>query len=303
MNILWTNSTMSGIGDRVIDLLLMSTYAKIKNANLYLVWKKLDSSYKHTWTKNEGEISEWKEVRYLDYLYENLTQYFNIPENIYVDTPINSVDEVFDHYLGGVYSPYNFYYRFLNNVVNYDFFMSSFFETVSNFTPTEKLLKIVGDIEPDLSLHIRRQDKIRKKDLSMGENGFEYIEPNELDFLKNKTFEIFAKLYKSNHVTYIASDEEEEKNSYKNKFNTITSEDFVINEEYVKTYVDLYMLSKSKTIILSQKHSNFSILASLLNKSNLIYIYNNDCNIHEFNFNQLDNIQHYEYFFKKNNII
>lgn len=305
MNILWTNSTLSGIGDRMIDLCLLSTYAKIKNATLYLGWRELDKNHKQSWDKSETVTMEWKGVRYVDYLYDNIKQYFTFPNNVVINNDPPSIDEYFESYLGGVYSPIKFYNEFMSNIVSRDVFINEFFKTTLQIKPTKKLKSIVGDTQPDLTLHIRREDKVRDKDRIGGQSqyGFEFIQYNELEFLKNKTFEVFEKLYSEDVVTYISSDEDEEKNSYSEKFNVITSENFKIDFEFEKTYIDLYLMSISKTIILSQRHSNFSILASLINRSRLIYLYNQNCNIHEFKFNELDNFFYYEYIMDKNNII
>ena len=37
--ILWINSTLSGLGDRLLDLLLMTTYARFKKSKLVVPWK------------------------------------------------------------------------------------------------------------------------------------------------------------------------------------------------------------------------------------------------------------------------
>ena len=51
-----------------------------------------------------------------------------------------------------------------------------------------------------------------------------------------------------------------------------------------KTYVDLYLLSQSKNIVLSQKHSNFSVFASQINRVRLFYFFKDNDMIKNGNF-------------------
>lgn len=287
MDVLWTNSTNSGIGDRMIDLCLMSTYAKIYGGDLYLNWNVLRRGHKQTWLSN-NRLNQWKDIRYVDYLYDNIKNYYTLPNNVIVNgTPISGYTK-FDDYLGGVFSPRKFYDKYVNSV-DYGTFIQTFFKITSEIQPTEKLISIVGDVTPILSVHLRRQDKIRE-DTTNGD-----IHISELDNLNRLTHETFNDLY-DNGIVYISSDDELEKDVFKNKYQAMSVEDFKLEYEYEKTYVDLYMLSKSKTILLSQRHSNFSLFASLLNKSNFIYLYDTNCHIHEFGFNDLDNVFFYKDF-------
>jgi hypothetical protein len=163
--------------------------------------------------------------------------------------------------------------------------MKLFYETMDEFKPTEKLLNLVSNLpKPDLAVHLRRQDKVRTNPDLVS------INYNDLEELNKITMETVEKLA-SNKILYIASDDELEKYKYQNKFNSIIDTNEYIS--YERTYVDLYMMSISNYIILSQRHSNFSLLASLMNRSKLIYFYE-ECLINEFNFNLLDNIIYYK---------
>ena len=95
--------------------------------------------------------------------------------------------------------------------------------------------------------------------------------------------------------TYVAlvEDDISEKNNYLNRYNGYSVDNFKINELYEKTYVDIYMMSRCDVIILSQKHSSFSLFASLIGGCKLIYLYE-DCQINKVNFNKLDNIIYYK---------
>lgn len=289
MDIFWTKSTNSGIGDRMIDLCLMAAYAKVCGGSLYLKWNVLSDGHIQTWV-SDNKLNQWKDIRYVDYLYDNIKNYFTFPNNVMVNQEPTKEYTIFNHYLGGIYSPKKFYNHFVRTV-DYDTFLKYFFEVTSEIQPKERLKSIVGNTTPTLSVHLRRQDKIRENTT----NGDIHI--NELTELNRLTQNVFNKIYKGGTV-YISSDDEIEKNKFKDNFKSISVDDYTIHHEFEKTYVDLYMLSKSKTIILSQKHSNFSLFASLLNKSDFVYLYDSNCHIDEFGFDELDNLFFYKDFFE-----
>lgn len=283
--ILWTQPSGSGLCDRLLDLMLMSAYAKVFDFDLHLEWIEGASKDLNNWKKTEYEIATWEQVRYKDFRYEIFSQYFTLPDNIKINDLGYSFDIYFNKYLGGVYSPINFHNNFLKDTISYEDFLIIFKQTLKQFNPKEKLLDLVKDLpKPDVSLHLRRGDKIRV-DIDSGS-----ISIQELDNLNNLTLHIANKLISNDTFVYIASDDKEEKRYYETIFNSIKYGECL---EYEKTYIDMYMLSVSKWIILSQKHSNFSLFNSLINEAKLIYLYSN-CIITENNFNLLDNIIYYK---------
>jgi hypothetical protein len=286
-NIYWTHSTESGLCDRLIDLTLMSTYAKIKKSNLYLNWKIVHSGQKYLWDINDGITKEWDEVRYRDYLYENLKQYLNLPDNIHIGQ--GTYNEIFPYYLGGVHSPYSFYMQFLKNKVTIEEFVNTYFSVISEFSPTEKLNKLIEDVTiPNLSVHLRRRDKIR-----MDTDGGS-LHPKELDDLNKMTILFIDNFISKNKNTkiFFCSDDEDVLNMFTEKYSNNVIKPPSFNNTIEKTYFDIILLSKSSNILMSQKHSNFSLFSSLLGKTNLYYLYE-DCMLTRNGFNHLPFIKHY----------
>lgn len=293
MNIIWTNSTTSGLGDRLIDIALMSSYAKSLDSTLYFNWKVFTNGGVHEWNFNQSEKKKWEDIRFVDYLYENFSRYFTLPKNIRVNESVGENYILFNDLLGGVYSPHSFHEKYLIDKISIDDFLIIFNDTLREFQPTNLLLNIVGDLKPDIALHLRRQDKVRLESCSVT------LRPDQIDDLNEKTSHLVDELVSSDKSLYIASDDISEKNNYLNRYNGYNVDNFKINELYEKTYVDIYMMSRCDVIILSQKHSSFSLFASLIGGCKLIYLYE-DCQINKVNFNKLDNIIYYKNYKIKN---
>jgi hypothetical protein len=52
MNIIkWDSSTLSGLGDRLVDLTLMTSYSRVKNCHQHLNWHTINGNG-HLWGDN-----------------------------------------------------------------------------------------------------------------------------------------------------------------------------------------------------------------------------------------------------------
>ena len=222
----------------------------------------------------------------MDYTYDNFIKYLKLPENIKINKiPENYED--FNSYLGGIYSPFSFHKQFLLNDVTENEFIDIFFEQCSQIQPTGELIDLVKNIEiPDITIHLRRKDKIRAVEDNHSLNF------NELDNLNNKTINFINSVIESNTKLYFASDDIFEKLKYEKIYKNNIIADFEFSNDVQKTYIDFYLLMQSKTIIMSQKHSNFSLCPSLIRKNNLIYFYNNSPII-EMNYSNFSFIKNY----------
>lgn len=276
MSIIWTNSTLSGLCDRLNDILILSTYAKIKN-------KILKFNYRSQPFENSIQENLRPSYRKQDYLLENLIKYIKLSENIIIYNENEIItfnkdeDEYFDNYLGGCYSPITFYNNFSSNLCSREKFIEIFYnqtkQILFNFNiDLSKYDKLV-------SVHLRRTDKV--SNFTNGHHGIKIEELNDLD---NITYDIIQKFINKGYKNfYFCSDDKEILKNYINKYNSqinVINNDlsdyisFNTLEGQIKSvYTDLYIMSCSKYIILSQKHSSFSLFASLINKSILIYIY------------------------------
>jgi hypothetical protein len=271
-NLFWVHSTKSGLGDRLIDFFLMASYAKLNNACLNLVWEIQDNH-------SENQLKIWNEYRFHDYKIENLIQYFNLPDEIRF---LDSMEEIevrdntiiFIDYLGGVHSVKSFWGKYCKAICSLSHFQLLFFNMLSSFKPQRKLLNIVDkNVNIDIAVHLRRGDKISDKP----DNGM--IKLSEIESLNAKTFEAIYEIHKKNVGSkklnlFIASDDHYVKMAYiknlKDTFNIVGNHN---SKGIESTYLDLYYLGISKVIIMSMRHSNFSLFASYLNCNKLIYFY------------------------------
>jgi hypothetical protein len=267
--LLWSNSTLSGLCDRLMDLILMSSLARIIDKDLYLKWRQIDE-----FGLSDYQKETWAGCRWTDYLIENVQNYFELPENINF---INSNTEfqnglVIDKYLGGIYSPKTFY-QLLNLNIDYEQFYNVYRDTIGQFKPRQKLLNLVDLTEQiDLAVHLRRTDKV-----NLSPNGVE-IHNDDLQKLNDITLKCIMEEMektKDKKKVFICSDDDKAKLNLQSKIQDkcIIVDSPKVNYEFEKTYVDLFMLSQSKKIIMSQKHSNFSIFSSLIRETELIYFY------------------------------
>jgi hypothetical protein len=268
--LLWTKPSVTCLGDRLMDTTLMSVYAKILNANLHFSWVDCPFVFgdkNPLYEYKPGEKKSWDDVRLKDYKFENFTKYFNIPKNVRIDEPCDPT-HTFDESLGGVISPWLFYETFLKHMCEYDEFDLLLTETLQEFKPTKKLLSLVkNNQKPKLSTHLRRTDKIN----TLGDYST-FMTYDGLEHLDNLTKNVIDKFYNDTDIFYFSSEDKEVLNIYHESYpNHIHHNTNCTDME--KTYIDLYMLSISDYIILSQVHSNFSTFASYLNNSKLIYLY------------------------------
>ena len=291
MSFIWTNSTKSGLCDRLIDLFIIAATAKLYNKELYLFWEEQPI--------NDIQQNIWNKIRFNDYKIENVIQYFNFPDIIHfvskeVLIEMSNHHEnniIFNNYLGGIYSPITFYENFIDKTYTLEEYLNTFSSIINKFTPTEKLLNLIKNLpENIISTHLRRTDK-----------SLIYISPEhthgvpleQLHILDNNTKDIINKLIlKGSNNLYFSSDCPNTKLLYEKEFGNYN----IINlnfDSIEQTYIDIYIMSISKYIIMSQKHTSFSLFASLINKSILIYLYENDI-LHNNKYYLFENIIYYK---------
>lgn len=282
IRVAWTNTTLSGLSDRLLDLLLVAAAVQSVNGNLDVTWRT-----NHDITIEQRRM--WASPRYDDWKIENIQQYLQMPNFITFHHEndvsfLNNHHLVFDHYLGGVFTPSSFYEKYqielfkkIGSNITQKEYVNQFYRLVAYIQPTDKLKTIVAQVQrPDLSVHLRRTDK-----LSHNPDNAQ-LHHKMLDDLDLQTeqciYQILQKTDKPITIFFCSEDGAVVEN-YKNKFSNINK--LIILEspqflpELVKTYLDLSILACSRIIIMSQVHSNFSLLASLLKQVPLIYFYNN----------------------------
>jgi hypothetical protein len=316
--IVWTNSPLSGLCDRLIDFFLIATYCKLNESNFISIWRPLHSNTRdgksfYQTNENNGEISKFfKEVRYSDYKHENFLKYFELPKNTLIENhKLNILSfpnlSYFDGYIGGVESPITFYEKYVVNDdrilnpnspfkknksnITKEEFVKTFYSVCNSFQPTKKLIEISKiNVIPDLTIHLRREDKIRLSKFN-GEL-IDYRELNNLNDVTKLAIDSFLEK-KPNAKLLFCSDNEEEKLKFEKLYieNIIKTPTFEFDFE--QTYYDLYIMSISKNILLSQRYSGFSMFSSFINKNNFVYLLEDGQIIHT-KWSELENICHYK---------
>lgn len=284
MKILW-KSSLSGLSDRLLDLFLVATISKISGRELYVLWQE----NQHI---TDFQLSVWPKSRLLDWKPEIFLQYFQLPKFItFVNQvewdDINTTNEYeFSHYLGGVYSPQSFFNTYGNefkeklglNITNADF-MREFYKMMRQFKPTTQFSDLLEATPiPDFGIHLRRTDKV-VADPDAGQ-----IHEKELIFLNSITKIYLNSIIKingdKNLSIYFCSDDPLERAKWEELYSNHSHLTIIkppcFLKDYELNYFDLLMLSRCKTIVLSQRHSNFSLFASLINQTRLIFFYKNN---------------------------
>lgn len=307
--LIWTNPPKSGLCDRLIDFSLMATYAKLNNSKFSSKWAELSTNYgdKAYYHASESNVDGnnlvldnsgihcklFKEVRYNDYKSENFLKYFNLPENTYINLDETGLSNLwyYDGYIGGSQSPKLFHEKFFSNNNSIDNFITEFYNVCNGFKPTKKLLEISKiDYIPNLTIHLRREDKVRLTDDS--KIALDYRELNMINELTEKTINEFLEKNPNSKILF-CSDDEEEKKKWEEKYESYIIKTPTFEFDYEQTYFDIYIMSISDNILLSQRYSGFSMFSSFINKKNFIYLLK-DSQIVERKYHELDNFFYYE---------
>jgi hypothetical protein len=146
------------------------------------------------------------------------------------------------------------------------------------------------DYIPNLTIHLRREDKVRLTDDS--KIALDYRELDMINDLTKLTIDSFLEKNPDSKILFCSDDEEEKKRweeNYKN--NVIKSPTFEF--DYEQTYYDIYIMSISDNILLSQRYSGFSMFSSFINKKNFIYLLK-DSQIVGRKYSELENFYYYE---------
>jgi hypothetical protein len=290
MSLVWTNPSKSGLGDRFLDILIMLTYAKVQNRDLKMHYPEQPFTF--------TEFEKTRPIyRLEDYKLENIHKYMKLPQSLHImnsSIQCESGDTTFSEYIGGRYSPFDIYNSYRPDISIYNFisiYLSLASEISFNF---DYDLKKYG---PYITVHLRRTDKV----WDHCGNDHHGIKTNEVNDLNTRTCividELISRGYKS---IYFCGDDESVVNEYIAKYKdqlNIINEDIIIDDEVKKVYFDLYMLSNSKFIVLSQRHSSFSLFASMIKQTPLIYLYHGDI-LETASYTNFPHIVYYEELFK-----
>ena len=286
--LIYINPPDSGLGDRLLDILLLYSYSILLNCSEFYVHWEYNESFENT--------RQCLKLPHLLY-------YIKFPSNIFF---INKRDKNFKNLFNDP-----------NNIIFYDTLAAS-----SIFIFNEKYLK--NDIEKKIQLekiyyetfkqiqfinipenikntfinsevitiHLRRTDKVNNV---IGAHG---VNESELIILNKKTQNFIENnILEGNKNICIISDDKNCKNDYYFKYKD--NANLIIFDEICQikqAYYDLYCLCNANVIFMSQKFSTFSIVSALMTKPKLLFYPFNYGRLYEFNQIQYN-------FYKYNNFI
>ena len=301
MYFIYLNSNKSGIGDRIHDLILIYTYSQyIKCDKLYLNWTEDKDNMVGSNSIYSKIRSEKTLFREKDYLLENLQNFIELPNeiNFISSEELNNKSNrknviVFKDYLGLGYGIKNFIQKYLNfeTIEIKKKFEENYLKNFQKIKFKNINLELINYFKqnPVVTIHLRRGDKV----VTDGgiTNNIQEFELNNLDSITENFIDYIINSGYSN-ICFI-SDEDLVKNKYINKYDKKCNIIKVQSDPITQTYMDLFCLSNSKIIFMSQKFSVFSLLGKLIGNNELYYIWNQS-KIKENGFNQYNNMIQYK---------
>lgn len=227
------NTARSGLGDRMLDLLVYATIGAIRNADVYVQWHRYDL---------KASDPNW---RALDTRTSRIKSFFKLPSWVHlVEAPPPEPYEVWPRFIGGVIPPHEFCKQQ----------GAEFIDVRSSFGM--KIPSYLSDV-PYTVVHLRRTDKLRGFDMYM-------IDSKELPQLDQLTQEAIQKY--SDKTVYVASDDASAKVAYETwlRDNGYTVIQPPNTHSLLPSYFDLWMMWSASRILVSMKYTTFSLLPALL---------------------------------------
>ena len=251
--------SMSGLCDKLIDVITLSALSHFKNKPL-IIQKQVF---------NQADYSKnFSNSRYQDILVDNLIEFFTYPYNINFVDSVSEHSEKFTEYLGGCYPIIDFYYKWCKDICSLDEYLNYFKSKVFSFIlpNTHKEHNIDKSF---IGLHLRRTDKVSNNP------DYGQINISELDDYNTNTIKACLDcITRGYNNFYICGDDKDVCNWYvdflkKNNCNVI----YEPKMDYKDTYIDIHYLSKCYAIIMSCKHSNLSLFSSIIGNNKLITVF------------------------------
>jgi hypothetical protein len=288
MKLLYLNPPDSGLGDRLLDILLLYSYALYKCCSgVYLHWE-----YNNSFNQSRQCLK-----------LEHLHTYIEFPTNIHfvskeIITELSKdIDTILFKDIVGADSIYGFINRHMPTISLTE--QQTLIETYFNVFKQIKFRNIPPEIthifntQTIVTVHLRRTDKVNNAVAAHG------VSIDELEFLDTKTEDyIFSRIKQGMNIC-IVSDDISIKHQYINKYKDMaTIIYFDTGDQVTQAYYDYYCLAYSNEILMSQKFSTFSITASLIGKKKqLFYIFDHGRLFHSntitYNFNKYPGFIHF----------
>jgi hypothetical protein len=266
--------TVNGIGDKIINLLGCAVYCYYKKFELKTSFNEIVSFYNFG-SHNLYDLSLFKFINMSVYdKYEN-TNHFDLEKTFRFHNPdiITSI------------TPYMIYQKLKNEGIDVTFLEVSnmFLKFAKNIQPSYDISKYIPvGIEKSYGIHLRKTDKVLKSPDVRHETSY-----NEHDILINKV-KMFIEdviVKEENPKFFIASEDNENKKQFVDLINNkarsqnklvkiLTIEENIpeniTSKHNFNTILDLFCLSKCKSIVQGIKYSAFSVVASLMGNEKII---------------------------------
>jgi len=271
--------TINGLGDKLINVIGAGVYCYYKNYDFRAILNQDIYEY-YFGSRNFYDLSLFK---FNDiFVYNNINEIKNF--NLGINWEFVNPDAI------ASITPYLIYEKLVSENVNVSFeeVSNMFLKYAKNIQPSSLISDYIPKgIENAYGLHLRKSDKIKNKPDIRHE-----MSPYENDILINKLIE---KLYciielEERPTFFLSSEDYEYKNyfinvikkiaNYKNKIITIMNISDDIPEKIKSIYnyksiIDLFSLSRCKSIIQGVRYSAFSVVASLIGNERLINLSKN----------------------------
>jgi hypothetical protein len=260
MSIYIDNFCISGYGDRLLDLFILSILGKLTKNNIIINWIPFSKDE----VIRDYNAPNW---RWKDTLIENITSFFKLPSYIRLSN-LNSLDKtneiplpyIYKIPMGGTLSPYSFYDSCLKDILAYDNYKLLVEDTKKEFGLNIPDYKFDS---PYITLHLRRTDKLRGVCITQINTNTE----DTLENLDNKTREkILDAKNKGYKHFYIASDSSTTKEEYKKYIKALGLIVIEPTNPYnlLESYFDTWIMKSSSLIMVSIKYSTYSLSCALI---------------------------------------
>ncbi len=245
-----TNFTLSGYGDRMLDLLCMTAFSRAIGMKLYIRWQDFPGM------EDFKDVPAW---RYQDTKLDNFTAFFRLPDNVQLEYAVIPYPKhEWRPYLGGTRSPTAFYEEFVAGKVQIS--LERWMDLV-NQVKSELGFKVsrYAPERPYAIVHLRRTDKLRGVCVTQ-------IVRDELAFLNQETFAAIQTA-KDTGITdfYIATDDPSARAEYVTFIESIGCRVILPENKHglLSSYFDTWMMRSSSLIIASMRYSTFSMFPSV----------------------------------------
>lgn len=254
----WTQSTSSGLCDRLIDVLYMSTMARFHGTRFRMEW--------HDYKLTPLDVPH----RAIDIQLENVLKHMSLPPECQFE---GRCDRVFDQYLGARHTPEAFWREYMAHVCNFPQFHFLMKKVGEDFTFNGPIHEFVRCMPEHFStLHIRRGDKVRDEP---SDGCFIHVsELENLEVLTLKAVDYLLSNYGPNifvcgdidvntHpvVPYIQS---------QGRVFLSGGQNFPL-ERHEQTFYDLAAMTLSRLNVTANRHSSFSKFPTLIRNNGSQY--------------------------------